>query len=211
MIKLAVLCLAFSIQSVTAEAETSFTALAVGAGNAVYVGVKDVKKSVELVSHLYQLDAKGLKATAIRLPKDLQEREIVVLLPSQQQLFVVTQWTIEQGDNALLEVYDLRKKTWNKVRATENCTAFDAVTVRDKALVFHCDKNNGESWQDIVLPLGAHKIVPRPEIKLPQNTASLGDATFSLAGSPNAPEQLKMVKGGKVSTVLAPELLKKSH
>ncbi|MBI3557704.1 MAG: hypothetical protein HY074_15695 [Deltaproteobacteria bacterium] len=207
------IALLLCLQPGLALAQSSFTALASGQSGESYAGVKVAKKGEELSSYLFRIDAKSLKARPLKLPKDLKNREIVAILPSERQLYIVTQWTLEQGDNALVDVYDLEKKSWNKVD-TANCNSFDRLAVQDNKLVFHCSKigtGDTEHWEDVALPLGTNKITARPEIKLPQNSATHDGTRLTLSGAPNAPEQLKILSGKKRFTLRAGDLVKNSR
>ncbi len=113
-------------------------------GPKVFAGVKISEQGMEPDTYLMEVNSTMLSSQKISLPKELIHREVVGIFPTQGEVvLVLTQRTVEQGDNPLLYSFHPSKKEWKKV-AEFKCPSFANVSVEESALTLHCVETNKE-------------------------------------------------------------------
>lgn len=142
-------------------AESTFTTVASLDNKLVYAAVKESKPEMEMISHLVEIQADKLSSQKIKLPSELDNREVIALLPAQKGLLVVvTQITRGGGDQPLLHTYDSQKKSWNKVGKAD-CVSFAKIKLTKDSVEFACEETDAKGNVKIVA-----KAVPLKNITL---------------------------------------------
>lgn len=143
MNKLLTLTLASLFTTAACADSTVFTTLGSN-GKDIYAGVKIEKKDHEPETHLVEVSGKDLKEQKIALPTELSHREVIALFRAQKnQLVVITQQTIEQGDKPQVHSFDPAKKTWKKI-AEVDCVSFTKLKLEKAAIIVQCLETNAQ-------------------------------------------------------------------
>jgi len=128
------------ITSVACAQAPVFTTLS-SSGKDVFAGVKKEAKGMEPETYLLQVN-KDLTSSKIALPTELAHREVVALFPAEKnQIVVMSQRTVEQGDNPQFHSYNPAKKEWKKL-AEVQCMSFAKLKVEKSAVTVHCLETN---------------------------------------------------------------------
>lgn len=146
-----------------------FTTLALS-GKKVFAGAKLEKKGMEPETYLVEISAEKLSSQKLSLPSELSHREIIAIFPTQSDLVIVmSQRTVEQGDNPLFHSFNPLKKEWKKL-AEIDCSSFAKMKVETSSIILQCVETNQAgkeveiskkvTFQDI-------KLSPKNEITLP--------------------------------------------
>jgi len=113
-------------------------------GPKVFAGVKISEQGMEPDTYLMEVNSTKLSSQKITLPKELIHREIVGIFPTQSEVvLVLTQRTVEQGDNPLLYSFHPTKKEWKRISEFK-CPSFANVSIEESALTLHCLETNKE-------------------------------------------------------------------
>lgn len=137
----------------------------------VWVGVKEGGRHVEVYSYLFKIalenkiarksDAHADEALQsplkVELPKNIRDREIIGLASHQDKLLVITQWTVEQGDEPLVHVYFPTRKTWRMIGKIP-CNSVASIELKNNVLNYACENEDNQ--------------VQSGEVKLPRNLMS---------------------------------------
>ena len=117
-----------------------FTTLS-SSGKDVFAGVKLEAKGMEPETYLLQVN-KDLTSKKIALPTELAHREVIALFPAEKnQIVVMSQRTVEQGDNPQFHSYNPAKKEWKKL-AEVQCMTFAKLKVEKSAVTVNCLETN---------------------------------------------------------------------
>lgn len=185
-------------------ADSSFTSLA-GNDHHLFAGVKTVQKGHEPESHLLQISDR-LEVKKIKLPPDLLHREVISLIPGAPgKLLIVTQRTVEQGDNPSFHSYDLKTEKWSK-EGESDCVSFSRLSVSGKTVSIKCLVSRPDGKEEEVekkLLLSQMDRVPRQEIQLPQTKLAVKQTQASLSGPPFDWKELK-IQQGKKQKIISP-------
>lgn len=128
------------ITSVACAQAPVFTTLS-SSGKDVFAGVKKEAKGMEPETYLLQV-GRDLSSKKIALPKELEHREVIALFPAEKnQLVVMSQRTVEQGDNPQFHSYNPAKKEWKKL-AEVQCMSFAKLKVEKSAVTVNCLETN---------------------------------------------------------------------
>ncbi len=128
------------ITSVACAQAPVFTTLS-SSGKDVFAGVKKEAKGMEPETYLLQVN-KDLTSNKIALPTELSHREVVALFPAEKnQLVVMSQRTVEQGDNPQFHSYNPAKKEWKKL-AEVQCMTFAKLKVEKSSVTVNCLETN---------------------------------------------------------------------
>lgn len=128
------------ITSVACAQAPVFTTLS-SSGKDVFAGVKKEAKGMEPETYLLQVN-KDLTSNKIALPTELSHREVVALFPAEKnQLVVMSQRTVEQGDNPQFHSYNPAKKEWKKL-AEVQCMSFAKLKVEKSSVTVNCLETN---------------------------------------------------------------------
>jgi hypothetical protein len=131
------------IASVASAQTPEFTTLC-SSGNYIFAGVKNESMDWGMRSYLLQVSWESLTSSKVILPKEISDREIRALFPAKNNILIVmSQWTIEQGDNPQFYSYNSKTKEWKKLGETD-CISFDKVKVERESLIFSCFEINKE-------------------------------------------------------------------
>lgn len=170
-----------------AGAKTSVYTSLNTSGKDVFAGVKVEEKGMEPETYLLHVDS-SLKSEKVTLPKELSHREIIALFPTtKSSLLVLTQRTVEQGDDPQLHAFNPQKKEWKKLGEVE-CMTFSKVNLEKNALILSCVettekgeevvKEKAISFKDLSLSQTGKVILPVTEVKGDIDAKLLGDAFY---------------------------------
>lgn len=143
MKKISTLALAsLFITSVACAQAPVFTTLS-SSGKDVFAGVKLEAKGMEPETYLLQV-SKDMSSNKITLPTELSHREVVALFPAEKnQLVVMSQRTVEQGDSPQFHSYNPAKKEWKKL-AQVDCMTFSKLKVEKSSVTVSCLETNAK-------------------------------------------------------------------
>lgn len=143
MKKISTIALASMFMTTVACAQAPvFTTLS-SSGKDVFAGVKLEAKGQEPETYLLQVK-KDLTSSKIALPTELLHREVVALFPAdKEQLVVMSQRTVEQGDNPQFHSYNPAKKEWKKLGEVD-CMSFAKLQVEKSAVTLSCVETNAK-------------------------------------------------------------------
>lgn len=131
-----------SFVSFNIAAAATFTNITTLSDKLVVAGVKSVEPGMEMVSHLLEVDAHRMSSRKIKLPSEIDSREVVGLFPTQKDMILVlTQITRGGGDKPQIHSYDTTKNTWKKLGEVD-CISFSKVSVSAKDLEFSCEETS---------------------------------------------------------------------
>jgi hypothetical protein len=131
------LTLSLLMSSVAMAQAPVFTTLS-SSGKDVFAGVKLQKQGMEPDTYMLQVSADKLTSTKIKLPDEILHREVIGILPAEgDQLLIMSQRTVEQGDKPLFHLYDPAKKAWKKI-AEGDCTSFAKMKIETSAVTLTC-------------------------------------------------------------------------
>jgi hypothetical protein len=135
--KIIVLIAFIAVTSAPVAQTPLFTTVCI-TNNHVFASVKIERKGWETSSYILHVTADKRKPGKIMLPDDISNREIIALFPAKNNILIVmTQWTLEQGDNPQFHIYNWKTKKWERVGETD-CTTFHKVFVRKDTVLFSC-------------------------------------------------------------------------
>lgn len=187
------LCTFLWINSVMAQAPV-FTSLTSTDKN-VFAGVKFEQKGMEPETYLLEVTGDKLSSSKIKLPTEIQHREIVALFPAEKEmLLVVSQRTVEQGDHPQIHTYNPIKKEWKKI-AESNCSSFAKLKVEPSAITFSCietDKKGEEVESQKKVTFQGIKIIKTGDITLPVMKVDHQNIKAELLGDVFEWKQLKV-------------------
>lgn len=191
----------FSLESWSAS---SFTNVASISEKTLVAGVKKVETGMEMESHLLEVDASNLSSRKIKLPADIESREVVGLFPAlKDAVLVVTQITTGGGDKPQVHSYDLLKKSWKKIGEVD-CVSFAKVEVTTSALEFSCEVTDAAGKvSTVVRKVTSPVSLKVQKVELPVTKIEESKFKANLAGEEFAWNQLKVIQGKK-EKVFAP-------
>jgi hypothetical protein len=159
----------FSTSLIAAETSV-FTSLSFPSEEFSYVGVKKISSGKESESALLEIHTHKMLAKKIKLPNDLAKREIVSLIPaSDKRLLIVTQYTMERGDNPKIHLYSPLKKTWSSLGEV-SCIGFAKIKLTLEKIIFMCEETDDKGITKIVekdLKLPAKIVLEEMTLELP--------------------------------------------
>ena len=185
----------FSIQS---WAVSSFTNIAAVSEKFVVAGVKKVETGMEMESHLLEVDASNLSSRKVKLPADIESREIVGLFPAQKDaVLVITQITTGGGDKPQVHSYDLLKRLWKKIGEVD-CVSFAKVEAVANALEFSCEVTDANGKVNTVMRKVASPLnLKVQKVSLPITKTEESKFKATLEGPEFSWNQLKVIQGKK--------------
>lgn len=162
----------------------------------VFAGVKKSLKGHEPDYYLLKVTADSQQGEKINLPTELAHREIISIHETDKKnLIVLTQRTIEQGDEPTVHHFDAQKKNWKKITQIP-CQSFSKITVEKDSLMVSCleaDKAGNEKVKPVKITLQEIKLVPKGLIELPLTTVKNDKVEASLLGDSFEWSQLKVI------------------
>ncbi|MCM2351358.1 MAG: hypothetical protein NDI69_15150 [Bacteriovoracaceae bacterium] len=133
------------ITSVACAQAPVFTTLNTS-GKDIFAGVKLEAKGMEPETYLLQV-TKDMSSNKIALPTELSHREVVALFPAEKnQLVVMSQRTVEQGDSPQFHSYNPAKKEWKKL-AQVDCMTFSKLKVEKSSVTVSCLETNAKGQE----------------------------------------------------------------
>lgn len=177
---------------------TRFTAIVLS-GQHFFVGTLTTLNGMEPESGFLKVEANTGKRVMIELPSDLRDREIVAMLPTKTGLYVVTQYTIEQGDKPLVHHFASASGVWKKIGEID-CPAFAMIHSAKNALTFECEElTDTEKTPPKKKKIALLKKIEAPvrELKLPQIQDKANGREVKLLGAPFEWNALKVKSGSK--------------
>jgi hypothetical protein len=154
-------------------------------GNEIFAGVKIVREGWELRSYILQVSLDNLAPSKIMLPKEISNRDIIELFPAENKvLIVMSQWTMEQGDNPQFHSYDIKTKKWKKIGETD-CITYHKVKLERDGVIFSYYKYNAEGKEDELqkkVALNGVNLTHLGEFKVPISIVNNGSMHAELIG-----------------------------
>ncbi|MFA5583096.1 MAG: hypothetical protein WDA09_02685 [Bacteriovoracaceae bacterium] len=186
------------VLSISAFASSSFTNLASINDKLVFAGVKEVEPGMEMVSHLVEIKVDNMKSRKIKLPAEINSREIVGLIPSKKNLiYVVTQMTRGGGDKPQIHSFNTSLNVWRKSGEVD-CVSFKEVKLSEKALEFSCEETDEKGNVSMVTKkISADVTLDSVTLTLPISEVKTKEFKASLEGEPFEWDKLKIVSGKK--------------
>lgn len=171
-----------------------FTTLS-SSGKNVFAGVKLESKGNEPETYLLQVSGDGLTSNKIELPTELAHREVVALFPADNnQIVVMSQRTVEQGDKPLLHSFNPSKKEWKKL-AEVDCTSFAKVKVEKQSVSVTCvetDAKGEEVEKEKKVILKGVTLTQPGSVTLPLQKIEKDTVRAELLGDPFEWKELKV-------------------
>jgi hypothetical protein len=122
-----------------ATSNTYFTTVFYDDGGVVYVGLMREdgdKREAQVITFPFA----GGERVRIPLPEEIQNRNVIGLIPEKKKLFVLTHKTETEKDGPMLHVFDADKGTWKKLGQLA-CPSFTKVKLSPTRMVFYCETN----------------------------------------------------------------------
>lgn len=171
-----------------------FTTLS-SSGKDVFAGVKLQKQGMEPETYMLQVSADKLSSAKIKLPQEIIHREVIGLLPAEgNQLVVMSQRTVEQGDKPQFHLYNPAKKSWKKIAQGE-CTSFAKMKVEASAVTLTCVETN-DKGDEVEVPkkvtLTGVKLISSGDVVLPMMKVEKDNIKAELLGDVFEWNQLKV-------------------
>lgn len=188
------LTLSVFITSVALAQAPVFTTLS-SSGKDVFAGVKLQKQGMEPETYMLQVSADKLTSNKIKLPQEIIHREVIGLLPAEgNQLIVMSQRTVEQGDKPFFHLYDPAKKSWKKIAQGE-CTSFAKMKVESSTVTLNCVETT-DKGEEVEIPkkveLTGIKLISKGEVVLPMMKVEKENIKAELLGDVFEWNQLKV-------------------
>lgn len=120
-------------------AETLFTAQITAADGTVTAALLQRQKSFETESKLVRINPQTLHWSAIALPPDARDRQVLALFRAGKELLVLTQRTVEQGDDPSLYAYSAGK--WRRL-SEARCPVVLGAHLNEKKLELDCEEED---------------------------------------------------------------------
>lgn len=170
-------------------------------GENVFAGVKSSAKGMEPETYLLKVKGDALSSEKIPLPTDLEHREVISILDTTAKdlVVVMTQRTVEQGDNPLLHSYDTKTKKWTKLGEV-GCHSFSKLKIEASQLTVNClvtNKSGDETESPVKVSLKGILLKPQQEIVLPVTKLSGPQIKAELLGESFEWKELKVVSNQK--------------
>lgn len=157
-------------------------------GKDIFAGVKFESKGMEPETYLLQVSSDALTSNKIKLPTELEHREVVGLFPAEKDLLIVmSQRTVEQGDQPQFHSYNPEKKEWKKL-AQVDCMSFSKLKVEKTSITLSCLETNAKgnevetqkkvAFRDIVLTQPGDITLPMAKVEKDSIRAELLGDTF---------------------------------
>lgn len=189
---------AYATPASPSPTSTRFTAVVLS-GRHFFAGTLTTRNGMEPESGFLKVEADTGKRMKIELPSDLRDREIVAMFPTKTGLYVVTQYTIEQGDKPLVHHFTSASGVWKSVGEI-NCPAFAMIRSAKNALIFECEEltDTGKTLPKKKKLTLLKKIeAPVRELKLPQIHDKANGREVKLLGAPFEWDSVKVKSGSK--------------
>lgn len=181
--------------SLTLWAETKVYTSLSSSGESIFAGVKVSSEGEEPETYLLEVNSKKLVSGKVNLPSELSHREVVALIETKgENIVVVTQKTLEQGDDPLIHSYQPSSKKWNKLGVAK-CMSFAKLEIKESDLSFHCVETN-EKGEEVVriekVKISGVKLNPSSSLELPQTKVESKEIKAELLGESFDWKELKV-------------------
>lgn len=177
-----------------------FTTIAFPSEKMSYVAIKKMAKGSEPESSLLEIKTEKMISKKINLPAELEHREIISLIPAKEnKLLVLTQYTMERGDNPRLHLFDPSKKTWTSLGEIA-CVSFAKLKLNGDKLVFSCEESDtkgGTTFVDKEMKISPFATLEIADLTLPVAKLEKGSLKGQFEGLPQEWEKLKLSHEGK--------------
>ena len=195
MKKITALTLATLVFSSVSFAQSPIFTTLTSSGKSVFAGVKLQEKGMEPDTYILEVSGDQLASKKIPLPAEIMHREVVGLFPAEgNQIVVLSQRTVEQGDKPLFHSYNPAKKEWKKI-AEADCVSFAKLKVEVSSVTFTCvetDKKGDEVEVAKKVALSGIKLKPTGEISLPMKKVEQNSLKAELLGEAFEWKELKV-------------------
>ncbi|OFZ20666.1 MAG: hypothetical protein A2X94_04095 [Bdellovibrionales bacterium GWB1_55_8] len=176
-----------------APAKTRYSATAISTTD-VFAGTLKTTSGMEPESAFWKINLRTGTTSSIELPAELRDREIVGILPAKQGVYVISQYTIEQGDQPLVHHFDTGPGRWKRVGQVD-CPAFSVIHSSKKDLTFECEEldESGKTMpKKKSLALLKQFPVTARDLKIPQTQDAAASREVRLQGTPFEWDSLKV-------------------
>jgi hypothetical protein len=186
---LGLLTITLSSISVAMTQTPTFTTLSYSGKN-VFAGVKSQEKGKEPETYILQVSiSEKFISTKVKLPKELVHREVIGIFPAQkEQILVISQRTVEQGDIPQFHLFDPTSKEWKKV-AVGGCPSFMKIKFKNSEVSLGCLETDGKGLEKEIskrVKLDGVILKSSGEVSLPLLKVESGELKAELQG--DAPE-----------------------
>lgn len=117
---------------------TFFTTVFYDDGGIVYVGLKreaEGKKETQVITFPFG----GGERTRIPLPAEIENRDVIGLIPEKKKVFVLTHGSESEKDGPMLHIFDTENGQWKK-QGQLACPSFTKVKMTSRAMTFFCEQ-----------------------------------------------------------------------
>ncbi len=175
--------------------DSVYTSMALVGQKTVYAAVKNKAKGAELNSFLMMYSPEKMSATKILLPNDVDNREVVALIPAKaNKLLVISQQTLEKGDSPQIHLFDPVKKSWKKIGQID-CFSFNKIQLGGDKLVLSCEVSDdkGETtFIDKEVSLKGISTLTTGDLQMPLAKIETKEIKAQFNGLPYEWESLKL-------------------
>jgi hypothetical protein len=151
----------------------------------IYAGVKVGPVAEPPDTYLLKISSSDLVAKKVFLPKELLNREVISILSApHNEILVITQWTVEQGDKPLIHLFNPTRNSWKKMGKI-NCITFSKITVKKDSLIFQCIESNPKGEDIVVFKnflLKGIALSELGEVSFPQKSIEKDNVSAQLIG-----------------------------
>lgn len=188
--------------------EYDFTAIS-GSKDTIYVAAKKSEAGVNPTHKLVKYNVADFKPQTIET-KEIEGRDIVALFLQDKKLLVLSQSTVEMGDQPQLHELELATNKWNLVGKSD-CIAILGLELKKDQLVLDCEKSDekgiAKSLKINILATGKSFAV-EPYFKLPQKQISKSPLSASLITEKFNATKLKVSTGKRQKDIHVRDLFR---
>jgi hypothetical protein len=180
-------------------AQVNFTTVFYDDGGMVYVGltrVKGTKKESQVITFPFE----GGNRVRIPLPAEIEDRDVVGLIPEKQKVFVLTHKSEGPKDGPILHVFDRDSGNWKKLGQLA-CPSFTKVNLSATKMVFFCEtpasvdsrgRRRGRSIVPKTISYGRERLYRQGTWRFPEFMLRYKGSFLLLEGKAPAWERLRL-------------------
>ena len=164
-------------------ADLQFTAIGLQENKEGLVALQKRERGYLPLPLLYKISYKSGKVTKIKLPMELEGREIQAIFNIDSRVHILSQHNVEQGDNPT--IHRMEAKGWKKLGEVA-CPSYKKFKLTKKAVKFSCIESDDKGKTKVVfksLSVKAKKKVTEVEYVLPKTKITNKKTKIELMGS----------------------------
>lgn len=186
------------------SADAYFTTLFYDDGGIVYVGLKKEEEGTgKIEAQVITFPFQGGARTRIHLPEEIQNRDVIGLIPEKQKVFVLTHKSATEKDGPMLHVFDPAKGKWKKLGALA-CPSFTKAKLSSSRMTFFCETNKmirrrGERKPQVVaksISYGAERLYRNGTWRFPEFMLRYKGVNLHLEGNAPTWDRLRLKSDG---------------